>query len=100
MQKDIIKNAKLAIRNVLLGNNFYVIEFTGLFEHGYVRTVLFLKGKERYTRFEKGKEAFDFATKYRFKWYANFLCWLYNMSSDRNFELRTFSVRKYLRNSS
>lgn len=80
----------------LLADSCYVIYFSGLFQQGYVRSVFWKRGhKKENIHFETEKEALDFATKYRFKWYADFLCWMYNKLNDRNFGFRTYSVKEF-----
>lgn len=72
----------------------YVIYFTGFLEQGYVRSVFYRKGKQENQQFKTEKEVLKFATKYKFRWYANFLCWMYNKNSINNFRFRIYSVKK------
>jgi len=72
----------------------YAIRFIGLLEQGYVRSVLLKKGTKENIRVETEEEVLNFATKYRFKWYADFLCWMYNYISERNYTFRTYYVVK------
>jgi hypothetical protein len=66
----------------------YVISFTGLFEYGYVLSEKNAKLKITVDAFNAG---IKYAKKYRYKFYAKFVCWILN-KSDEN--LRTFTVVK------
>ena len=50
----------------------YVIKATGIFSRGYVRLVWFKKSNEKQA--ESMEESLKQATKFRFKWLANFFC--------------------------
>lgn len=68
----------------------YAIYFSGLFEYGYVKAVLFQKSKS--VKIDSIHESKKFATKFKFKWIANMMCKIYNWSSKVNYELRTYKV--------
>jgi len=58
----------------------YVIKATGIFSRGYVRLVWFKKSNEKQA--ESMEESLKQATKFRFKWLANFFCSSANRYSD------------------
>lgn len=67
----------------------YIIAFNGLFENGYVILKTFeFKGKTR--GYNSIYEAKKDATHFRFKFMADFTCWLLNKSTPN--VLRTFKV--------
>lgn len=68
----------------------YAIYFDGLFEYGYVKAALFQKTKT--VKIDTIEESKKFATKFRFKWIANFMCKICNWSSKLNYDLRTYKV--------
>lgn len=68
---------------------YYIIRFKGLFEYGFVIFKLFTKREE--IKFNSDYEATKKATKFKFKWLANFWCWILNKGEDG---LRTFYVEK------
>lgn len=67
----------------------YIIQFKGLFEHGVVILKLFKKSEE--INFNSIYEAGEKATKFRFKWLANFWCWVLNKGEEG---IRTYYVQK------
>ena len=65
----------------------YYISFTGILEHGTVKLYCFQK-----PTIDDPKTAhhcIQNATKFRFKWWANFNCWLLNKTDD---QFRTYKV--------
>lgn len=70
----------------------YVIRFDGLFEYGYFKPVIFKKTQT--IKLNSHAEAIAFAKKYRFKWWAEFVCRQLNWLSKKSFDLRTFKVEK------
>ena len=65
----------------------YCIKYIGVFEKGYVKYHFSQRGKT--VDLGSDYEAKKWSTKFRFKWVANFCCWILN-KSDKN--LRTFKV--------
>ena len=78
-------------------NKCYVIFYVGVFDKGYVRSAFIAKRKKKNIRFEAEQHASDSATKYRFRWYADFWCWMYNMFDKHNRGFRIYTVREYPR---
>lgn len=74
-----------------MDNKRYVIKFEGLFERGYVKISWW--EKTRFVPLNTPHEGLQFATKFRFKWVADYYSWLLNKISDREFNLRTFTVK-------
>jgi hypothetical protein len=73
--------------------NMWVIFVSGLFEQGYVRHKFM--GNEANVKFETEQDVLKYATKHRFKFVADFYCWIYNIVALHNFTLRHYSVKKY-----
>ena len=67
----------------------YIIEFKGIFERGAVRLKWITKKKE--TKVDSRYCLLERATKFRFKWLADFWCWSLNIIDDH---LRVYSVKK------
>lgn len=57
----------------------YIIKYKEIFETGYVKYHLYQSGKT--IDFGSDAIAFKFATKFRFKWVADLLCWNLNKSA-------------------
>lgn len=69
----------------------YVIHYTGIFQEGYVKNTW---GKERMVDLKNHQEGIEFASKYRFKFIADLFCRLHNWEAERNFDFKTFKVKK------
>lgn len=67
----------------------YVIRFSGLFEHGFLKYSWWKQSQA--VPLEPGKEL-EFATKFRFKWIANLCCRSMQNISDHRHDFRTWSV--------
>lgn len=59
----------------------YVIYFEGIFDRGYVRTS-FLDETGIY-KVPTLEDSLSLATKYRFKWYAQIICYIFNRVDKR-----------------
>ncbi len=70
----------------------YVVYYTGILEWGYV-TFVWRKPKEKTIVYPHPEDAIKFATKFRFKWFANFVRWNMERSSEG---IRCFEVHEYL----
>lgn len=71
----------------------YLISYTGLFESGYV--ILKLTGESgKRVHFDGFQDAKNAATKFRFKWWVDFVCYMLNRNSIVNFDFITFEVVK------
>lgn len=67
----------------------YVISYTGILQWGYILdTTKYGKVKMLINSHFEGRK---YAKKYRFKFYAKFMCWMLNKSDDC---FRTFTVVK------
>ena len=71
----------------------YVIHVSGLFSYGYVRTQWM--GERECVGLSCEADVLKWATKFRFRWHAQALCWMYNRLSIRNVELKKYSVKEY-----
>lgn len=71
----------------------YVIKATGIFSRGYVRLVWFKKSSQKQA--ESMEESLKQATKFRFKWLANFFC--SSVKSNGDF-LTTYQVIQVQKN--
>lgn len=71
----------------------YVIYYSGLFSHGYVKLAL-LKREKELIPFQTHQQVLEWATKFRFKIVAHLFCRTYNFISKKNYEFFTFEVRK------
>lgn len=70
----------------------YVIYFEGLFEKGYLQTTYTKKTQD--VKLTDINTAYEFATKFKFKFWANFICWIANKTSSKEGLLRTFTVKE------
>lgn len=70
----------------------YVIHYTGIFQEGYVKHTIFKKSKT--VPLQTHNEGIEFASKYRFKFIADLFCLLHNWEAERNFDFKTFKVKK------
>lgn len=70
----------------------YVIYYKGIFQAGYVKHVFWTHNKN--IPMSNPYEAARFATKFRFKFIAEFWCKVWNWVAERNCEFRIFEVRK------
>lgn len=69
----------------------YVVYYTGVFEWGYV-TIVWRKPKQKTMTFTEHEDAVKYATKFRFKWVANYVA----RSMERTSEgIRCFEVKQY-----
>jgi hypothetical protein len=69
----------------------YVVYYTGILEWGYV-TMVWRKPKTPVQVFQQPEDAIKFATKFRFKWIANWVRWSMERSSEG---IRCFEVQEY-----
>ncbi len=72
----------------------YVIYYTGLFCEGYVKQDW--TTRNRTVRFETIQDAFYFATKMRWQWFAKFWCDLLNKESTRKLLMKEFFVKEVM----
>lgn len=75
----------------------YVIYYTSILRHGYVKLGSWWGMPSRkYFEQETEQQAIEFATKFRWKWLADFFCWIFQRNSNRNYEFITYTVKMLL----
>lgn len=69
----------------------YIIAYTGILKTGYVQNTWKMQ-KSKEIPLNSINEAYQFATKFRFKWYAKFYLKMLQWISDKNYDFRTYKL--------